>query len=219
VCQPESVIDAVVRPPTESYTPQAGDIFLATDQQLWARAGHWLAGGAGVHHSGIIFTRSNGRPGLLEAGPFNKLNVEVLDPCTHIRNHVAAGDCVWIRCRRVPLTQEQCERLTAFAEAQEGKPFASWRMLLQVTPFRCRGPIRTWFLGKPHGTRDRYFCSELVMECCCAAGLHDPATARPICTYPRELFLGTSSNWYLNQHLDLQEGWYPPARWLEFPCK
>ena len=67
--------------------------------------------------------------------------------------------------------------------------------------------------------RDRYFCSELVMECCCAAGLHDPATARPICTYPRELFLGTSRNWYLNQHLDLQEGWCPPARWLEFACK
>jgi hypothetical protein len=218
LCQSAYAIDEEVRVPTQTYTPQAGDIFLATDQQRWSRAGHWLAGGAGLQHSGIIFTRSNGKPGLLEAGPFNSLKIEILDPCSHMHNHVAAGDRVWIRCRRVPLTWEQSERLTAFAEAQEGKPFALWRMLAQVTPLRYRTPARIYFLGRAHGTRDRYFCSELVMESCCAAGLHDPATARPMCTYPRDLFLGTSTNWYLKQHLDLNEDWYPPARWLELPC-
>jgi hypothetical protein len=219
LCQAAFAVDNSVRVPTEPYTPQPGDIFLATDQALWARVGHWLAGARGLHHSGIIFLRSNGEPGLLEAGPFNSLKVEILDPCTHMHDHVAAGDQVWIRRRRLPLTPEQSARLTAFAEAQEGKRFAICRMLAQVTPLRYRTPLRIGFLGTAHGNRDRYFCSELVMECCVAAGLHDSATARPVCTYPRDLFFGKSFNWYLNEHLSMDEGWYPPARWLEWPCK
>src|SRR5262245_3246076 len=128
--------------PAAPYVPQPGDIFLATDQQLWARVGHWAAGGAGVHHSAILFRRSDGRLALLEAGPFNSVTVETLDPVEHMRNHVSAGDKVWVRRRCVPLTPEQCERLTAFAEAQDGKPFAVLRLLAQVTPLRSRGPLR-----------------------------------------------------------------------------
>jgi hypothetical protein len=219
LCQSAFVLDSQVRTPTEPCTLQPGDIFLATDQELWARVGHWLAGGAGVHHSGIIFRRSSGELGLLEAGPFNSVKVEILDPCAHMHDHVAAGDVVWIRRRCVPLTAEQSVCLTAFAEAQEGKAFASWRMLAQITPLRGRTPLRIYFCGAAHGNRAKYFCSELVMECCVAAGLHDPETARPKCTYPRDLFFGKSSNWYLDRHLDLNEGWSPPARWLEWPCR
>src|SRR5262245_50322321 len=109
-------LDADLRIPTEPYTPQPGDIFLATDQARWARAGHWLAGGAGVHHSGIVFRRSDGRMGLIEAGPFNSVEVEVMDPVEHMRDHVRAGDRVWVRRRRVPLTAEQSTQLTDFVE-------------------------------------------------------------------------------------------------------
>jgi hypothetical protein len=172
-----------------------------------------MAGGAGVHHSGIIFARSNGGVGLLEAGPFNSLKVETLDPIAHMQDHFSAGDHVWIRQRRVPLTPEQSARLTKFAEAEDGKPFAVWRLMGQVTPFRSRGPIRTWFLGQPHGDRSSYFCSELVMESCAAAKLLDPAALRPAATYPRDLFYDWSFNWYLNGHLHLNKGWYPPALW------
>jgi hypothetical protein len=214
--RPAFNLDDDARAPAQPYVPQPGDIFLATDQALWARAGHWLAGGAGVHHSGIVFRRSDGRMGLVEAGPFNSVTVEIMDPIEHIKDHVRAGDKVWIRSRRVPLTAEQSAQLTAFVERQEGKPFAVARLLGQMTPFRSRGPLRTWFVGKPHGERDEYFCSELVVESCVAAGLMDAATARPAATYPRDLFFGRSFNLYLDKHLCLEE-WEPPARWVECP--
>ena len=128
--------------PAEPYVPQPGDIFLATDQALWARAGHWFAGGGGVHHSGIMFRRSDGRIGLIEAGPFNSIEVEVMDPIEHMMAHIKAGDKVWVRRRHVPLTAEQSTALTTFLERQVGKPFAVLRLLGQVTPLRSRGPLR-----------------------------------------------------------------------------
>lgn len=213
--RPAYCLDATLRGPAEVYAPQPGDIFLATDQERWARVGHWLAGGAGVHHSGIVFRRSDGCMGLIEAGPFNSLRVEVLDPFEHLRDHVRAGDCVWIRRRAVPLTAEQSAALTAFVEAQEGKPFAVVRLVAQVSPFRSRGPLRTWWVGQPHGERHSWFCSELVAESCAAAGLLDPATTRPAATYPRDLFFDRSSNWYLDRHLRLAPCWHAPARWME----
>jgi hypothetical protein len=215
LCQPAYCIDDLVRCPTQPYCPQPGDIFLATDQAVWAICGHWLAGGAGVHHSGIVFRRSDGQMGLIESGPFNSVQIEVMDPITHMHDHVCAGDKVWIRRRAVPLTEEQSCRLTAFLEEQAGKPFATWRLLGQVTLLRSRGPIRTCFVGKPHGCRDSYFCSELVTESCVAAGLLDPETTRPCATYPRDLFYDHSFNWYINAHLKLFPCWDPPARWLE----
>jgi hypothetical protein len=202
--------------PALPYQPQPGDLFLATDQETWMRLGHWAAGGAGVHHSGILFRRGDGRLALLEAGPFNSLQVETLDPLEHMRNHVRSGDRVWVRRRCVPLSPEQSARLTAFAEAQDGKPFAVLRLAAQLTPVRSRGPLRTWLIGKPHGERRDWFCSELVCEACVAAGLFDGETTRPTATYPRDLFFGRSKNPYLNSHLDLS-GWCPPARWTEEP--
>jgi len=212
--QPAYAIDDELRGPERPYCPQPGDLFLATDQSLWMRAGHWLAGSKGVHHSGILFRRSDGRMGLIESGPFNKTAVEILDPFTHMNNHIEAGDRVWVRQRFVPLTPEQSASLTNFVEAQEAKPFACVRLVLQITPFRSRGSLRTAYMGGPHGDRNRYFCSELVLESCVAAELLDPATTRPSATYPRDLFFGHSSNWYLDKHLPLAEGWYPPARWF-----
>jgi hypothetical protein len=214
--RPAFCLDDELRGPAAPYVAQPGDIFLATDQARWARAGHWLAGGAGVHHSGIIFLRSDGRMGLIEAGPFNSIQVEVMDPVEHMTAHVRAGDKVWVRRRSVPLTPEQSARLTAFVERQDGKPFAVGRLLAQVTPFRSRGPVRTCFVGKPHGERDKYFCSELVTEACVAAGLMDGATARPSATYPRDLFFGRSHNLYLDRHLCMDE-WEAPARWTNCP--
>jgi hypothetical protein len=215
LCRPAYSLDDVVRLPMQSYVPQPGDIFLATDQRLWYRIGHTIAGAHGVHHSGIVFARPNGELGLIEAGPFDSLIVEIMDPYDHMHKHVAAGDTVWVRRRRVPLTPDQSARLAAFACAQEGKPFAVVRWLGQLTPLRCRGPLRTWYMGEPQGSRPRWFCSELLTECCVAAGIMDGARARPTATYPCDLFFGRSFNLYLNRHLDRElEGWCPPARWL-----
>jgi hypothetical protein len=84
----------------------------------------------------------------------------------------------------------------------------------QLTVFRSRGPIRTEFVGKPHGLdRNSFFCSELVTEACVYAGLMDAETARPSATYPRDLYMDASLNPYLNKHLKLAPCWDPPARW------
>jgi hypothetical protein len=216
--QPCRVLEAVPCGPTEPYFPQPGDIFLATDQARWSRIGHWLAGGGGVHHSGIFYQRTDGRMALLEAGPFNSVRVESVDPFQHMNKHFQKGDQVWVRRRCVPLTPEQSARLTAFAEAQTGKPFATLRLLGQLTPFRSRGPLRTEYLGRVHGERRSYFCSELVMECCVAAGLRAPEDTRPAATYPRDLFFNHSRIPFLDRHLRLEPDWCPPARWTEFAC-
>ncbi len=215
VCQPAYARDWALRGPVEPYVPQAGDIFLATDQRLWFRWGHLIAGANGLHHSGIIVALPDGTLRLIEAGPFDKVEVEMMDPYQHMSRHAALGDRVWVRRRKVPLSPEESARLTAFACAQNGKPFALARWFGQLTPLRARGPIKTWFVGEPRGDRPRWFCSELVTECCVAAVIMDRATARPTATYPSDLFWGQSYNLYLNCHLnDLERGWNPPARWL-----
>jgi hypothetical protein len=116
------------------------------------------------------------------------------------------------------LTPEQSCRLTEFALAAVGKRFAVLRVMRQVTPFRTRGPLRTYFLGGPQGLREKFFCSELVLESCVAAGLLDPEVTRPSATYPRDLFFDRSTNVFLDRHFTLAPCWEPPARWLSSPC-
>jgi hypothetical protein len=211
--QPAYCTDDVWLAPARAYMPQPGDIYLASDRSRFNRATHWLVGAADVHHSGIVFARPDGCMALLEAGPYNLGPVETLDALGHFRYHEERGEKVWVRQRRVPLTPEQSAALTAWALAQDGKRFAHLRLGAQLTPFRCRGPLRTYFVGGPHGERSSYFCSELVTESCVAAGLLDPACARPAATYPRDLFMDRSKNLFLNRHFDLSPCWFPPARW------
>ena len=85
------------RGPVEFYVPRPGDLFLGTDESFFIRFGHTIVGGAGVHHSGIIFARPDGSMALIEAGPFNEMVVRVLDPYQHMSNHVARGTKVWVR--------------------------------------------------------------------------------------------------------------------------
>jgi hypothetical protein len=209
--QPAFCMDYALRQPAEPYCPQPGDIFLCTGRELWAKLGHWAAFTGAPQHSGIVFARTDGRLALLEAGPHNSFHCRNLELISELQSY-AEYERVWIRRRRVPLTPEQSVSLTAFAEGREGTRFALLRMFGQLTPVRSRGPLRTQFVGGPHGARRSYFCSELVMEACVAAGLLDPAHTRPAATYPRDLFFDVSRNRFLNRHLDLS-AWYPPARW------
>ena len=216
--QPAYSIDNLLRLPAEAYRPQPGDLFFAFTPNFVMRFGHRIAGAADPHHSGIVFARPNGSLAMLEAGPFNELFVSGWDVMAHLRAY-HAKERLWIRRRRIPLTPEQSAKLTAFCTAQVGKSFASLRILGQVTPFRSRGPIRTEYVGQPHGDRQRWFCAELVVEALCAAGLLDPVTARPAATYPRDLFYDRSPNPWLNQHLNLSCNWYPPAQWTDCPTQ
>ena len=218
VYQPSFSKDEILLGPAVSYVPQPGDIFLASDESFWLRLGHTVVGSDGVHHSGFIFSRPDGRLGLIEAGPFNELVIRVLDPYEHMSNHVARGTKVWLRRRKRPLTAEQSARLTSFAMMQEGKRFALARGLNFMCPLTSRrGALRTPFMGRVHGNRPRFFCSELVVESFVEAGLMDRETARPSATLPRDLFLGHSRVPYLDRHLSMEEGWDPPTRWMPGP--
>ncbi len=216
--QPDFCQKAPLWGPAEPYCPQPGDIFLATDGGLIARVGHKVAGADGVHHSGIIFAFPDGHLALLESGPHNTLRVRAMEIYQHLHSHEAKGDKVWIRSRCEPLTCAQSAALTDFALRQVDKRFAVVRLGGQLTPFRSRGLIRTRWVGGPHGDRRSYYCSELVSECCVAAGLLDPARCRPAATYPCDLYYGRSCNPFLNRHLDVNCFWLPPARWTSCPA-
>lgn len=215
--QPAFCIDEVLRFPAQPYIPQPGDIMLRLDHSKFWRTTHWLALAFDPNGSAIVFARPDGTPAILEAGPCDTMWIRTLDVEPHLKEYADIGR-VWIRRRRVPLTPEQSCRLTQFALAQDGKRFALQRLGVQMTPFRSRGPLRTYVLGGPHGPdRRSYFCSELVCEACVAAGLLDPARTRPSATYPHDLFYGRSLNFFIKHHLDVNGCWYPPARWTECP--
>ncbi len=212
--QPSYSMDEELRGPAETYGAQPGDIYMSLDNAWVAIGGHRLAFAGPPHHSGIVVARPDGTMGLLEAGPFNGIWVELIDLSYGLGEHERRGETVWIRRRRTPLTPEQSAQLTAWAVAQDGKRFAVFRLLSQITILRARGPVRTEYVGKPHGERGSYFCSELVVESCLHVGLLDPETTRPSATYPRDLFFDASVNRYLNEHPPLVHDWYPPARWV-----
>ncbi len=208
------------RPPQAVYEPQPGDIMFSISKYLVYRLGHTAAGAGEPSHSGIIFRRPDGCMAALEAGPFDIPLIRSMDLIPYISAYNKRGK-VWIRARCVPLTPEQSCRLTEFALKQENKPFARLRLYAQVTPFRSRGPLRTEFIGGPHGPdRVSYFCAEMCSEAIVYAGLIRPEDARPAATYPHELFFDDSRVPFLNRHFKLgPAGWSPPARWRPHPCQ
>jgi hypothetical protein len=211
--EPAYKIDWKLRGEQWPYLPQPGDIMVFTDSNVFWEITHDMALAFQPHGSGIVVQKPDGSLAILEAGANNTMYVRVLDMLPHLREYEAKGR-VWIRKRKVPLTEEQSACLTEWSMRQEWKRFALIRLGGQLTILRSRGPLRTWFLGKPYGERDSYFCSELVMETLVHVGLVDTKSARPSATYPHELFYDYSMNLYLNRHFSLACGWEPPARWV-----
>jgi hypothetical protein len=209
-------IDRAFHGKPRPYLPQPGDVMLATNDKIRSKIEHNVALAFEPHHSAIIFNRPDGTPAILEAGPFDTFWINVMD-LSHLKRYEEIGP-VWIRQRKTPLTKEQSECLTAFCMRQDGKRFALGRLALQWTPLRPRG-LLTAHRGRPHGDRNSYYCAELVMEACVAAGLVDAATARPSATYPHDMFFDKSLNPYINKHLPLACDWEPPAQWVSQPCQ
>ena len=216
--EPSYCMDEALRGAAEPYVPQPGDIVLSTDRLLFWKITFALALTGHPHHSGIVFRRPDGTLAVLEAGPHDGFWIEMMDCQPHLCSYEPEGP-VWIRRRKTPLTQAQSAALTDFALRQEGKRFALVRLGGQMTLLRSRGPLRTRWLGGSHPDRRTYFCCELLMEACLAAGLLDPRSTRPAATYPRDVFFDRSLNPYLNKHLDMSCGWHPPQRWVSKPCR
>jgi hypothetical protein len=214
--EPSYCMDTVLRGQARKYLPQPGDVMLATDKNLFWKITHDLAFAFEPHNSAIVVARRDGRLAILEAGPNDVCWIHLLDMLPHLKEYADKGP-VWIRKRKTPLTPEQSACLTDFAERQCGKRFALGRLGVQLTPFRDRGPFRTALMGKPHGDRNSYYCSELVLEACVAAGSVDCETTRPSASYPHDLFFDQSHNRYIRKHLPLVQDWEPPARWFDRP--
>jgi hypothetical protein len=215
--QPAYCIDNSWRGPAVPYVPQPGDVLLATDDNRFWAITHNLAFAFEPHNSALIVRRCDGSLGVLEAGPNDTTRCRILPLLPHLQEYADKGP-VWIRKRKTPLTEEQCAALTEFAERQDGKFFALARLLGQLTPFRSRGPLRTYAVGRPHGERLLgYYCAELVCESLVACGALDPKTTRPCATYPHDLFFDQSYNLYISHHLPLACDWEPPARWSCHP--
>lgn len=216
--QPAYAEDHVIRLPAREYVPQPGDIVMSADGSKFWTLMHNLAGTSHPTHSMVVFAMPDGRTAILEGGPHDTIKCRLLETIPHMASYEAEGR-VWVRRRACPLTPMQSARLTEFALMLDGRDFSLRRLTIQLTPFRTRGPLRTRFVGKPHGPdREAYYCSELVCEACVYAGIMDAATTRPSATYPRDIFFGASKNPYLNRHLKALNGpWDPPARWTGNP--
>src|SRR5438552_585098 len=133
---------------------------------------------------GIVTRRPDGSLGVLEAGPNDTVKVYIIEVRKRLKEF--EGTITMRRCKTT-LTKEKSVALTKFAMAQDGKPYAVLRLLLQGTSFRSRGPIRELFLANTYLDRWSWICSELAVAAGTVAGLIDPAIVRANVTYPRDI--------------------------------
>lgn len=189
--------------PREPYLPQPGDLVFYAHESLRSLFFYTLARTGKPYHSGIVVNLPDGRPAILEAGPYDYLHVYLMDALPRMRTHQGA---IWVRRLRVPLSPEQSARLTAFALEQTGKRFALFRLVREVTPFRAHGWLHGQLFGSAQIDRRTWFCSELVVAAAAVAGLVDPHVVKPNTIYPRDLFR--------DRPFDLKPCWEEPRRWI-----
>ena len=89
--------------------------------------------------------------------------------------------------------------------AQDGKPYAVLRLLLQGTSFRSRGPIRELFLAKTYLDRWSWICSELAVAAGTVAGLIDGRAVPSNVVYPLDVV--DDHRYDLSRHFHEAEVW------------
>jgi hypothetical protein len=202
------------RLPAAPYSPKPGDILLLSDSNRFWSFLYRLAFTGKPGHAGIVVTMPDGGLGVLEAG-YNDTTWVRVTPLDYRINEYHGT--VWVRQREVPLTPEQDWRLTEFATVADGGRYALGRFILQITPIRSRGPLRTYVIGQPRGIGKRYYCGEEILEALIYAGVIDPRDARPSATYPQDMFYDRSRNRYVDHHPPLLGAWIPPSLWTALP--
>jgi hypothetical protein len=189
--------------PREAYRPQPGDLVFYAHNSLTARFLYTLAHTGRPYHAGLVVNLPDGRPAILESGPYDYVHVFLMDLLPRLRTHEGV---VWIRRLRVPLTPDESTRLTSFALEQTGKRFALFRIMLEATPLRAHGRLHSHLFGRSTIERQSWFCSELTVAALAAIGRIDPHVMKPNTIYPRDLF----RDW----PFDLKPCWEPPRRWV-----
>ena len=188
------------------YTPREGDLIFYDDRSRTWTALFALAGTGPPLHMGIVVKKADGKLAVLEAGPDDRLWVELLDlpGRLHQFDRDFRGGIITVRrCKKTP-SREQSAALTRFALAQKGKRYAAGRLLLQGTPLRARGRMAPLW-AKTQLDRDAWICSELAVAAGSVAGLFDPRAVLANATYPRDLVD--------NKRHRLGSVWHDAARW------
>lgn len=196
----------------EPYVPGPGDVvFIYYPSIRWMLA-EAIAFTGEPGHCGVVAPMPDGRLGVFEAGGEGKIVMSLLPLPDRLADTPRVS---FVRRRKTPATATETALLAEFAEKGLSKRFSCFRLALNVTPFRPRGPLRTSFLGKPRGLEaDGYFCSEAVLEALTYAGMIDAATVRPAASFPRDLFFDRCLNPHIRKYPPLRDGWEMPQRWF-----
>jgi hypothetical protein len=187
------------------YQPRPGDIVLYDNFNRFHHVLFKLARTGSPTHAAIVVARPDGTPALLDlTGPHViTATVSIVDVETRFKNFQGI---IMVRRIREPLTPEQSRALTKFAEAESGKSFALGRVVLLGTPFCPRIGLRRELFGRTYKSRDRWFCSELVVAGCATARVLDPNRCCGNATCPRDLAF--------DETLDLSRAYHPPVLWI-----
>lgn len=188
------------------YHPREGDLVFFDDHSEWWTKLYKIAGTAPPFHVGINIRKPDGSLACLESGPDDTLHVYILDLWPRLTSFKGT---IQIRQALKTLSPEESTRLTQFAQDNEGKRYAMWRLLLQGTSVKCRGPWREDLLAKTHDNRHRWLCAEIVVAAGTQVGLFDPKVVRANVTYPLDI---------LDDHIyNLTPTFAPAAYWSPHP--
>jgi hypothetical protein len=194
--------DGKVHKQTRPYAPREGDLIFYDDHSLvWTVLFAWAGSGPPLH-MGIVIRRPDGSLGVLEAGPNDTVKVDIIEVRKRLKEFEGT---ITIRRCKTKLTKEKSAALTKFAMAQDGKPYAVLRLLLQGTSFRSRGPIRELFLANTYLDRWSWICSELAVAAGSVAGLIDPNAVPSNVVYPLDVL--DDHRYDLSRHFHGAEVW------------
>jgi hypothetical protein len=191
-------------PSVQPYWPQPGDIIVYDNANKFFHLMFKMANTAPPTHAAMVIARADGTPALLElAGPRTMTaQVCIMDVEPRLASYPGTAE---VRRIRRPLTPEQSEELTRFAESQVGKRFALFRCVLLGTPFCPREGLRREWFGHTYASRQRWFCSELVVAAGASAHLYEPTAHCANAVVPRDLAV--------DEKVDLSKLYYPPVPW------
>jgi hypothetical protein len=169
------------QPPAAVFAPQEGDlIFFTKDTKIYTIL-YPLVRSFHPFHSGIIVRRVTGELAVLEDGGEGHRTATLQPALDRMQNEYQNGKArIWVRKRLTPLTLEQSRALTAFAEGQFGRTFASTGALAKLAiPGR---PMARSYPDQP-----TWFCSEIVAQAMVSAALFPADRVRPQAVTPYDL--------------------------------
>lgn len=105
----------------EVYEPASADIIAFVSHRCALRTVFQIGTGSPMTHVATVVRNKDGVLCVLDADAAT--GVRLTPVVGYLRCFLRMGGAVYIRERRVPLTDEQDGLLTAFAEAQVGKPY------------------------------------------------------------------------------------------------